>query len=321
MNPAWASCYGDIRGVYDPPIALTQVASAKAPQMTVPILTTSETIDATPASPLSHPAAETSAATVLPDNLPPSVPHDGTVSDAPRPSASTQGVGGLVASILGGAGFPTEGDTSPSSGESQSGAAAAYVGDSLPSSAVDEPEPQASHSSGSGQDVGGVIASIIGGDGHSTGVDASISGHMTQDTPAHEWDSSPTPIVGPENGSHSPSDADRTSDSARQTPIGQASGGQTSMTSQSFAASSNMEDSGTSTDLPEDLSTTTPAKGEPGSTQAGNTDTRPSAFNSNSITDSVSMATIPSPCGAWVICSILLLVSMSSFSMLQGIVW
>jgi hypothetical protein len=33
------------------------------------------------------------------------------------------------------------------------------------------------------------------------------------------------------------------------------------------------------------------------------------------------MATIPSPCGAWVICSILVLVSMSSFSMLQGIVW
>lgn len=59
MNPAWASCYGDIRGVYDPPIALTQVASVKVPQMTDSVPATSEATHATPASSPSHPPAKT----------------------------------------------------------------------------------------------------------------------------------------------------------------------------------------------------------------------------------------------------------------------
>jgi len=82
MDPAWASCYGDIRGVYDPPIALTQVASVKGPQTTTSVPTMSEAIGATPASLPPHPAAETGVATVNAGKL----PFNSVAASVPQPS-------------------------------------------------------------------------------------------------------------------------------------------------------------------------------------------------------------------------------------------
>ncbi|KAF7198062.1 hypothetical protein HII31_00418 [Pseudocercospora fuligena] len=106
MQPAWSSCWGDIRGVYDPPIALTQVSSAKGPSVPYGPTHTSDTSKPTsePATPASGPAATTPTPTGVPDNLPtttdgdgPTIPH--VSSDVPQ---STVNIGGQLTSVLGG---------------------------------------------------------------------------------------------------------------------------------------------------------------------------------------------------------------------------
>jgi hypothetical protein len=69
MDPAWASCYGDIRGVYDPPIALRPAASIKIPETTSAEPTTSEATGAAPASSATKQAAHTKAPITQSDML------------------------------------------------------------------------------------------------------------------------------------------------------------------------------------------------------------------------------------------------------------
>jgi hypothetical protein len=188
MNPAWASCYGDIRGVYDPPIALTQVASMKVPQMTVPVPATIEVTSATPAPAPFHPPAETGGPRVLPggppsnsvgsnvvqgfpsaepsqdlggvgdepvhpNDLPANNPADGIVPHASQSSGSNQDVGDIIAGI----------------------AAEAVRPNDLPASnAVAEGiVPHASQSFGSNQNVGDIIAAFLGGSTSSNDDDSS----------------------------------------------------------------------------------------------------------------------------------------------------
>jgi hypothetical protein len=151
MNPAWASCYGDIRGVYDPPIALTQVASVKVPQMTVSVPATSEATHATPASSPSHPAAKTGGPKALPDNLP-SNSVGGNAAQVPQPTKPSQSLGGVGAGTVRPNDFPA-------------------------SNAADGTAPHASQSSGSSQDVGDMVAAILGGSASSNG-DESSSDHL-----------------------------------------------------------------------------------------------------------------------------------------------
>jgi len=61
MDPTWDSCYGDIRGVYDPPIALRPAASIKGPQITSAEPTISEATEAAPASSPTKQTVQTTA--------------------------------------------------------------------------------------------------------------------------------------------------------------------------------------------------------------------------------------------------------------------
>jgi hypothetical protein len=307
MNPAWASCYGDIRGVYDPPIALTQVASVKAPQMTGSVPAKSEVIGATPASIPAHPAAETGAAAALPDNLPsngvvggsvPQASHlhestpdialggvvanilgdsgssdevdlsslshasqtdvgNGTPSNsvgeilpqAPRPSGPNQDVGGVVASILGGAGLSMEGNSLPSNSPSQTGVAAVPPDDLLPGNAAGLGGPGISQLLEASQGIGGIVASILRDAGHSTGTDDSTSRHAFQDVAGNGQDPSPTPTSASDNWSHQPSDLMAGSGQADQI----VSGGVDVASSRS-ASTLGADDSGASTGLLSDVS-------------------------------------------------------------------
>ncbi|KAK5703635.1 hypothetical protein LTR17_021959 [Elasticomyces elasticus] len=64
LQPAWATCYGDIRGVYDPPMALQQTSVAAGP--TVPIATTTAQTQTQSATPASGPESITPLATATP---------------------------------------------------------------------------------------------------------------------------------------------------------------------------------------------------------------------------------------------------------------
>ena len=199
MNPAWASCYGDIRGVYDPPIALTQVASVDVPQMTmVPASVSSEAAGATPASSPSKPATETGGAEVLPDTLtsggvahggtpqassqlarpnqdhssaddpavlPDNLPTNGVGGNAPQaahPSGSSGDVGNIVAAILGGSASSND-DESSSDHSSEAGAPKAHPDMASSNNIIGNIAPHGSQASGSVQDVDGLVAAIFGG--------------------------------------------------------------------------------------------------------------------------------------------------------------
>ncbi|KAK3639539.1 hypothetical protein LTR22_017401 [Elasticomyces elasticus] len=64
LQPAWATCYGDIRGQYDPPMALQQTSVAAGP--TVPIATTTTQMQTQSATPASGPESITPSATATP---------------------------------------------------------------------------------------------------------------------------------------------------------------------------------------------------------------------------------------------------------------
>ncbi|KAM0695545.1 hypothetical protein Q7P36_005905 [Cladosporium allicinum] len=140
INPAWASCYGDIRGVYDPPIALTQVASVDVPLMTGFLASvSSEAAGAIPASSPSKPATETGGAEALPDSL-----TSGGVASGGTPRASSFQLA-RPSQDHGGADVP------------------AVLPDNLPAAGAGGNAPQASHSSGSSGDVGSFVAAILSG--------------------------------------------------------------------------------------------------------------------------------------------------------------
>jgi hypothetical protein len=198
MDPAWASCYGDIRGVYDPPIALTPVASVKVPQMTVPVPAAIEVTSATPASSPSHPAAETGGTRVLPDNPPsssvggnaaqvsqlakPSQDLSGVGAGTVRPndlpasnaaasgivphisqlSGSNQNVGDIIAAFLGGSASSNNNKLS-SDGLSEAGVPKGHANAFSSSNVVGNLSPHGSQASKSAQNVGGLVAGILDG--------------------------------------------------------------------------------------------------------------------------------------------------------------
>ena len=180
MDPAWASCYGDIRGVYDPPIALTQVGSVKAPQSTASVAAETAAIPATPASAPSQPAPETSAATVFPDNLPSSGTARNDFTQASQLAGPSQGSGGFVASLLGGDTHANDASASASSRVSQTG-----ISEELPDNVPSTNDgintvPQGPQLSKSRQDVGEIVASLLGSDGRQNDADAFVLSRVSQ---------------------------------------------------------------------------------------------------------------------------------------------
>jgi len=208
MDPAWESCYGDIRGVYDPPIALTQVASVNVPQMTDSVPAVSQAAGATPASAPSQPAAETSAAVVLPDNLP-SHSVGGGQPQASRLSEHGQGVGGVVASLLGGAEYSQQAVASLASLAPQTGLSNVSPDHSPSNDAGGKGSPQGSRPSGSGpgQAVGGIVAGILGSAQPLNEAEESRSGHAPPDPSMHAGNSAPTLTSHSGDRSHHPSAA------------------------------------------------------------------------------------------------------------------
>lgn len=89
LQPAWADCWGDIRGVYDPPIALTEAAVAAKPTLVEPVPQKPD--------PATGPAAEVAAPThaadhdhdTVPSKQAPSLPKQPTKS-AISPSESEE---------------------------------------------------------------------------------------------------------------------------------------------------------------------------------------------------------------------------------------
>lgn len=318
MNPAWASCYGDIRGVYDPPIALTQVASVKAPQMTDSIPATIEATRATPASAPSQPAAETSVAIVLPDNLP-SDSIDGSKPQASQLSEHGQNVGGIVASVLGGAKHSKQADEPSADRGSQTGIAKGSS-DDLPSDSAagaSGNSPQGSRPSGpgSGQAVGGIVAAILGGAGPSNGAGASWSDHVHQDFPQNEWNSEPTRTSDSVDSSHHPSAVIPESGVAPQDPTTQKPGGQAAADSGSSSTLSAAHEASISASslksIPAISSDSESGVDKPASTEGSVGSPHGGSDDSSSVAASASAATDSSSGGERKVCSIPLLLAVS----------
>ena len=84
MEPAWSTCHGDIRGVYDPPRALQPAASVAGPEVTVQHVTM-PTMSATPASgPQASTPSPTASKSVV--AIPDSVGGQTSTPDAPDQS-------------------------------------------------------------------------------------------------------------------------------------------------------------------------------------------------------------------------------------------
>ncbi|KAF2236547.1 hypothetical protein EV356DRAFT_530828, partial [Viridothelium virens] len=118
IDPSWASCSGDIRGVYDPPYALTHYSVAAAPAVPTTV---------SPAAASAEPASVTPAPTPAPTSQPndpanglmsiiggqkssdPQSPAAASLSqESPTPAASpTNNIGGIIPSVVAG------GDQSP----------------------------------------------------------------------------------------------------------------------------------------------------------------------------------------------------------------
>lgn len=371
MDAAWASCYGDIRGVYDPPIALTEVASMKVPQMTVSTLKTSEATRATPASAPSHPAVETSAVAVLPDNLlsnsvggsapegsQPSESHqdlgvvvaglvggaerskesdltltsrpsqDGAVNalpgagnGVPKASQSDQNLGGFVACTLGGAGGSNESDLSSPGRDSQNGGANALPDSSPLNNGVGNNEPQDSQPSGSNQDVGDIVAYILGGAGRSQEADASSPSLQSGDHSANEENSLPTATFDSENGLYESSDLTLGSKEATGIPTTQNLGGQGSMASGSSPDPSEADGASMSMGTSSGVSTATPTNESsvisPTRTRGSTGDTQGGADVSDANTADSSMGTMPSSGSKQKVCSTRFVVVISGLMLLH----
>ncbi|KAK5112569.1 hypothetical protein LTR85_011261 [Meristemomyces frigidus] len=164
LEPAWSTCYGDIRGVYDPPIALQPAASVVGPEGVTTAAGSTQTQSATPASgPGSSTASETAqegtataTVTAEPDNEgstsqstagasktsqqqssvhDPSLDASTTNQASETPGASgdagtaSQDAGGVLASILGG-GASTTSASVENSVQASTGSASASAADS-----------------------------------------------------------------------------------------------------------------------------------------------------------------------------------------------
>jgi hypothetical protein len=332
MDPAWASCYGDIRGVYDPPIALTQVASVKGSQITASVPTTSEVIGATPASSPSHPAAETigaivdpgslssnsvaasaphssprssqghggiDIATALPDDLHSSNADDDVAPHASEFSDSGPSIGDAVADILGGADDSNEEDTSPSNGVSSASSDAVNSG------------PQAPHLFQSSQSVGGIIAAILGGAGPSSAASTSVSSFVSKGQSENNWNSLSTLRTDSESWANRGSDLIQESGQAHEFPTTRQPEGQASKMSEFPLTRTEASDSGSFSGLPSRASTTTPDNESRATnliaTQGSMTDARASAYDTSSVAAGVSKATASCSDDVFVICSMLIL--------------
>ena len=352
MDPAWASCYGDIRGVYDPPIALTQVASVKGPQLTASVPTMSEAIGATPASLPPHPAAETSAATVNsgnlpfnsvaasvqqsstessqyhdgvsiatahPDDLPSSNAADVVATHGPKFCGSGPNIGDVVAAILGGTEHPDGEETPSSSGLLPAGTANLVSEMTLPSGAADSRESQASQPAELGQAFGDIIASIAGDAGR-LNTFTSVSTHPPRYIPGNEWDSALTPVSVSENQPHRPSHSGMILDSeqAHQAPTAQTPA---FATSRYPLTSGGVQRSGTSSGLLEDKPPATSDNGssaiEPMSTQASTEGTPLSTETPDSVAASASMPGTISSGSERMMCGIPIMVIAAGFYLLQ----
>lgn len=227
MNPAWGSCYGDIRGAYDPPIALQEASSIILPQITVPTPTTSEAVTAVPEHSPSEPAAQTNTAIMLSQDLPSS-----------RASGST-----LQAS------------QSPCHGyESRSGPCYWLQGSSS--------QDGTNRASQSSHDVGGIVASILGSVARSMRPVSSSSESALLAGLVSDQGALRSLTQDLDGLSSKPSMAVTTSEESTQPTTTQHAGGfQVSMSSQADAAANDANDTGAVAISLADISTTIPTSG------------------------------------------------------------
>ncbi|KAK4902998.1 hypothetical protein LTR49_026932 [Elasticomyces elasticus] len=208
LDPAWATCSGDIRGVYDPPKALTAVSSAA--QVTIP-LSSSATAAATPGSSPSQPATRTLQASAGEDTLPSSSSQASSSIAQSSQTSSSQDPGGILVSVLGASvsssvqgsltpketsdGAQSQLQYSPDSTSFQDpGGVAVSTPGASDSGSVQgsqtpiggaQSQPQDSSDSTSTQNIGIVLASILGGGAGSSGVEGSPDSTETGGDPGN----------------------------------------------------------------------------------------------------------------------------------------
>lgn len=156
MDPAWASCYGDLRGQYDPPIALHGVASIAGPTLTAPGTVVSQTASATPASSPSNPAPRPTSATAEPDGLPTTtiLGQSSDPSTYSKASAKTSEAGDPSQS--------TSQGTALISQDMGSTIASPLQGQSSAATSAQEPASSPNLATGTTQDAAGIIFSLLG---------------------------------------------------------------------------------------------------------------------------------------------------------------
>ncbi|KAK5679520.1 hypothetical protein LTS10_008341 [Elasticomyces elasticus] len=121
LDPAWATCYLDLRGLYDPPKALTPATAVEGPVMTAPDAYTS--IAATPAS---GPASQTGAANTSPASSPASSTYE-TPSSGPTDTSRAAATSSDLAAAQSTSVTPTQYDEATSRGSTASSADEASV--------------------------------------------------------------------------------------------------------------------------------------------------------------------------------------------------
>ncbi|KAK4540417.1 hypothetical protein LTR36_009274 [Oleoguttula mirabilis] len=220
MEPEWSTCYGDIRGVYDPPIALQPAASVVGP---AGITTSAGTVQTQSATPASGPGSSTPSQTAQGGSA------TNTVTAEPDSVGSTSqsipGPSGTIQQQTSAGDDPTSND--PGTATQQ------------------DPETATVTDSGvagtTSQNAGGVLASVLGGGADSTSasgqdpVQASTTGTSVEaadptqaaadptQSPADPSQSSTAPV--PSQADPSGSSADTVSDSAVAGTASQNAGG------------------------------------------------------------------------------------------------
>ncbi|KAL9087855.1 MAG: hypothetical protein Q9165_006417 [Trypethelium subeluteriae] len=158
IDPSWASCSGDIRGVYDPPHALTSYSVAAAPAVPTtvsPPAASAEPASVTPAptpTPTSKPNDPASGLMSIIGGQKPSAPQSPAAAspsqETQAPAASpTNNIGGIVPSVIaGGDQSPTQEDPATQQADPTTSPAGAAAGGNVISAVNGAGDPSAGSS-------------------------------------------------------------------------------------------------------------------------------------------------------------------------------
>lgn len=201
MQPAWSTCYGDIRGFYDPPVALQPASSVAGPEITSTMMRpTSATPASGPAVPYPSRTATTASANT------PSPSGGSQIADASSQTQYTQ-------SVDRGAGNPSEPPQNSGAGSQLQDTQSADTGTGALSSSAQSLQA-------STQNIGGIVASLLGSSTRSTpGSDLSDSTNGSEGPSTHSGVESSIDGISNNSPSSSNAGSNAISDLAQSTAV------------------------------------------------------------------------------------------------------